>query len=67
MSLIHPHRDGFKSGVNHYGETLEKTGMEFDILVLKENERWSIEDSSKEIALVIVGGRVTINFQEKNY
>ena len=28
MSLIHPHRDGFNTGVNAYGETLEKTGMD---------------------------------------
>ena len=67
MSLIHPHRNGFKPGVNHYGETLEKTGMDFDILMLNENDKWSIEDSNKEIAVVIVGGRGTIEFQNKNF
>ena len=37
MSLIHPHRDGFKTGVNSYVDTLEKTGMDFDILIINKN------------------------------
>ena len=49
MSLIHPHRNGFNSGINNYSDTLEKTGMDFDILVLNENDKWSIEDSNKEV------------------
>ena len=67
MSIIHPHRNGFKSGVNHYSDTLEKTGMDFDILVLNENDNWAIEDSNKEIAVVIVGGRGTIGFQGEEF
>ena len=57
MSLIHPHRNGFNSGINNYSDTLEKTGMDFDILVLNENDKWSIEDNNKEIAVVIVEGK----------
>ena len=67
MSLIHPHRNGFNSGINNYSDTLEKTGMDFDILVLNENDKWSIEDNNKEIAVVVVEGKGTIEFQGKEF
>ncbi len=67
MSLIHPHRNGFNSGINNYSDTLEKTGMDFDILVLNENDNWSIEDNNKEIAVVVVEGKGTIEFQGKEF
>ena len=50
MSLIHPHRNGFNSGINNYSDTLEKTGMDFDILVLNENDK-STEFLKKSIYL----------------
>ena len=40
MSLISPHRQGFTTGLNPYGETLDKTGMDFDILIINENETY---------------------------
>ena len=33
MTLIAPHRSGFKSGTNSYVETQGKTGMDFDIFI----------------------------------
>jgi len=67
MSLIHPHRDGFKTGVNSYVDTLEKTGMDFDILIINKNGTWSIKENEKEVAVIIVEGSGTIEFQKSRF
>jgi 5-deoxy-glucuronate isomerase len=64
MSLIKPHRQGFKTGVNPYVETLNKTGMDFDIFIIKENEAYSIKEENKEVAVIVIEGIGTIEFQE---
>lgn len=63
MSLISPHRQGFTNGCNPYGETLDKTGMDFDILIINENETYSIEEETKEVAVIVIVGTGTMEFQ----
>ena len=62
MGLINPHRNGFNIGVNSYEDTLDQTGMSFDILVLNESENFSIKEDSKEVAVIIIEGSGTIEF-----
>ena len=62
MGLINPHRNGFNIGVNAYEETLDQTGMSFDILVLNESENFSIKEDSREVAVIIIEGSGTIEF-----
>ncbi len=64
MCLIKPHRQGFKAGINPYDETLGKTGMDFDILIMENGDTFEISDKDKEIALVIIEGAGTITFEE---
>ena len=64
MTLIAPHRSGFKSGTNSYVETQGKTGMDFDIFVASENENLELKDDEKEIAIVVIEGKGEIEFQE---
>jgi len=63
MSLISPHRQGFTTGLNPYGETLDKTGMDFDILIINENETYSIKEKTKEVAVIVIVGAGTMEFQ----
>ena len=63
MSLISPHRQGFTTGLNPYGETLDKTGMDFDILIINENETYSIKEETKEVAVIVIVGAGTMEFQ----
>jgi len=63
MSLISPHRQGFTTGRNPYGETLDKTGMDFDILIINENETYSIKEETKEVAVIVIVGTGTMEFQ----
>ena len=63
MSLISPHRQGFTAGLNPYGETLDKTGMDFDILIINENETYSIKEETKEVAVIVIEGAGTMEFQ----
>lgn len=63
MSLISPHRQGFTTGLNPYGETLDKTGMDFDILIINENETYSIKEKTKEVAVIVIVGSGTMEFQ----
>jgi len=67
MSLIHPHRDGFKTGINAYGDTQEKTGMDFDIIIINNNDTWAIKENEKEVAVIIVEGTGKIEFQESEF
>ena len=62
MSLIHPHRKGFNIGINSYKETLDQTGMSFDVLVLNESENFSIKEDSKEVAVIIIEGSGKIEY-----
>ena len=63
MTLIAPHRSGFKSGTNSYVETQGKTGMDFDIFIAAENENLELKDDEKEIAIVVIEGKGEIEFQ----
>jgi len=63
MSLISPHRQGFTTGLNPYGETLDKTGMDFDIFIINENETYSIKEETKEVAVIVIVGAGTMEFQ----
>ena len=63
MSLISPHRQGFTTGLNPYGETLDKTGMDFDILIINKNETYSIKEETKEVAGIVIVGAGTMEFQ----
>ena len=63
MSLISPHRQGFTTGLNPYGETLDKTGMDFDILIINENETYSIKEETKEVAVIVIVGAGSMEFQ----
>ena len=65
MSLIAPHRNGFKSGANSYSETTGKTRMEFDIFITTKNENFELEEQTKEIAIIVIEGKGEIEFQGK--
>jgi len=67
MSLISPHRRGFTTGRNPYGETLDKTGMDFDILIINENETYSIKEETKEVAVIVIVGAGTMEFQTSKF
>ena len=64
MGLIKLYRSGFTKGINPYQETQAETGMDFDILIMEEGETFEISDKDKEIALVIIEGAGTIQFEE---
>jgi 5-deoxy-glucuronate isomerase len=67
MSLISPHRQGFTTGRNPYGETLDKTGMDFDILIINKNETYSIKEETKEVAVIVIVGTGTMEFQTSKF